>query len=115
MQENTKNQLIIAASRVVWIIVIILASLDGIWTGMLIAITIGMLDTIVVDGFKLSDRLTIYDRILSFGNSRLNRQLSFGVLKEHFEGLYTEHELAEAVHELQRANVVTVNGKSNWR
>jgi hypothetical protein len=36
--------------------------------------------------------------------------MTFETLSDNFDGLYTKDELAEAIHQLNHAKLVTVNG-----
>lgn len=110
MQEVTKNNLIIAVTRLVWVVVIVLVSIEDFGAGIAFAIICGALDETVISGFRESDKLTIYDRILSYGNNHLGKTMTFETLSDNFDGLYTKQELAEAIYELNHAKVVKVNG-----
>jgi len=110
MQENTKNQLIIGATRIVWVIVIVLMSIEDMSAGIIFAIIAGAMDAIIISEFRESDKLTVYDRILSYGNNCLGKTMTFETLADNFEGLYTKRELAEAIYELNQAKKVKVNG-----
>ncbi len=107
---EARNIAILTAFRIILSAITIIIAMNDFNFALVFAFAMGAIIVYVDEGFELSEKLTIYDRILSYGNNHLGKTMTFETLSDNFDGLYTKDELAEAIHQLNHAKLVTVNG-----
>lgn len=107
---ETRNIAILAAFRIILSAITIIIAMNDFNFALVFAVAMGAIIVYVDEGFELSEKLTIYDRILSYGNNHLGKTMTFEALRDNFEGLYTKDELAEAVYQLNHAKIIKING-----